>query len=300
MSKFIQYRIFVSIVEAGSISGAAKILNYSPPAISKQLVALERKINVQLFNRSHKKLHITEAGSIFYKKCKSILESIDKAESDLLSEQGEIEGPISITMSKALCRSAIFDLLASFAKQYPKIRFIINFSNNVEDLHEHNIDFAFRLGTLQDNSHLIATPLTNTQLVACATPDYIKLHGVPASLIDMKTGSLILMPPSAMSTDMRHFCKTEKLLFTEHNFHIGDDIEATYHSVKSGFCAGLMLDVSVRQELSEGSFVQLFKDKKFPRKKLYLIYKKKQWESRKQQVFKYFINKNVKKYIKSA
>ena len=72
MSKFVNYRVFVAIVETGSITQAALKLNYSAPAISKQLTKLEHDLQVQLFHRSHKNLDITEVGKRFYSKCKAI------------------------------------------------------------------------------------------------------------------------------------------------------------------------------------------------------------------------------------
>ena len=114
MSKLNQYQIFVTVVESGSIAQAALKLNYSAPAVSKQLSKLEQSLQVQLFHRSHKKLDITEAGKRFYPKCKNILLSISQAEDALLAEHDAVCGTIAITLSKALCRSIIFDLLASF------------------------------------------------------------------------------------------------------------------------------------------------------------------------------------------
>ncbi|MCJ8299364.1 MAG: LysR family transcriptional regulator [Pseudomonadales bacterium] len=174
MSKLTQYQIFVTVVESGSIVQAALKLNYSAPAVSKQLTKLEQSLHVQLFHRSHKKLDITEAGKRFYPKCKNILSSISQAEDALLAEHDAVSGTIAITLSKALCRSIIFDLLASFTVKYPQVQFDIRFSDQLEDLHDENLDFAFRLGKIRDHSHMIAIPLIETQLLACATPKYIE------------------------------------------------------------------------------------------------------------------------------
>lgn len=297
MPKFTQYRVFVAVVEAGSISKAALKLHYSAPAVSKQLAALENSLEAQLFSRSHKKVQVTETGRKFFQKCKRILAAIETAEDELLSEQDAITGDLSITMSKSLCRSKIFDLIAGFTDQYPNIRFNISFSDEIENLHESNIDFAFRLGQLQDNNHLIAIPLLDTQLVACATPEYVKKHGNPNNFNDLGTGSLMLNSSLNMSEELRRFLKKENVFLDEQPSHISDDIEAVYHSVRSGLSIGFMLDISVSKELESGAFISLLQERRLPSKRLYLLYKKTEWKSQKQQVFKEYIKSNMRQVL---
>ncbi|MCG7585724.1 LysR family transcriptional regulator [Photobacterium sp. OFAV2-7] len=297
MSKYTQYRVFVTVVEAGSISKAALKLHYSAPAVSKQIVALENSLKAQLFSRSHKKIQVTESGKKFYQRCKSVLAAIESAEDELLSEQDAVTGELSITMSKSLCRSNIFDLIKGFSDEYSNIRFNISFSDEIENLHESNIDFAFRLGQLQDNNNVIAIPLLDTQLVACATPEYVKQHGLPNSFNNLGTGSLMLSSSLNMSEELRRFLKKEDVLVNEHPPHVSDDIEAVYHSVRSGLSIGFMLDISVSREIENGEFLSLLQERKLPKKRLYLLYKKTEWKSQKQQVFKEYIKSHMKQAL---
>lgn len=286
MSKLSNYQIFVAIVEAGSIIQAALKLNYSAPAVSKQLTKLEQDLKVQLFHRSHKKLEITEAGERFYPRCKNILASISQAEDELLAENEAISGTISITLSKALARSTIFDALASFTHKYPQIQFDIRFSDNLEDLHNENLDFAFRLGKLQDNSHMVAIPLLEAQLVACATQSYLERHGIPKQFSDLGSSKLILMSPLHSSEALRRFFNKEKLRPDNIMAHSCNDIEGIYQSVRSGLGIGMMLNISVEQELREGTFTSILAERNLPKKRLYLLYKKSHWKTQKQIAFK--------------
>jgi len=273
-------------VETGSITQAALKLNYSAPAVSKQLTKLEESVKVQLFHRSHKKLEITDAGKRFYPRCKSILSSISQAEDALLSEDGAINGIISITLSKALARSIIIDVLSSFSLKYPEIQFDIRFSDNLEDLHDENLDFAFRLGKLQDNSHMIATPLLVTQLVACATPGYLKYHGTPKYFSDLGHAKLILMSPLNSSEELKKFFNKEKIRPDSSAIHTCNDIEGVYQSVRANLGIGMLLDISIVKEIQDGTFVPILSERKLPKKRLYLLYKKNQWKTQKQSAFK--------------
>lgn len=293
MSRLQHYRVFVEIVETGSISQAANTLNYSAPAISKQLTKLEQNLQVQLFNRSHKKLEITEAGKRFYPRCKSILASISHAEDELLEEESAFKGTISITMSKALARSNIFDVLSAFSDQYPDIQFDLHFSDNLEDLLDENIDYALRLGKLQDNSHMVAIPLLETQLVACATPQYLKLHGIPQSFSDLGSAKLIAMSPQNSSEALKLFFNKENSQLSNINTHRCNDIEGIYQATLASLGIGMMLDISIKKELQEGIFTSILAERNLPRKRMYLLFKKSRYRSQKQMVFKAFIKSQL-------
>jgi len=286
MSKLTNYQVFVAVVETGSILQAASKLNYSAPAVSKQLSKLEQNLKVQLFNRSHKKLEITEAGKRFYPRCKSILSSISQAEDELLAEDDAVNGTISITLSKALARSKIFDVLSAFTTKYPQVQFEISFSDNLEDLHDENLDFAFRLGKLQDSSHMIAIPLLETQLVACATPSYLEKHGMPKRFSDLGSGKLILMSPFISSEALRLFFNKEKIRVDSSMAHTCNDIEGVYQSVRASLGIGMLLNITVEQEMQDGTFTAILPERNLPRKRLYLLYKKSQWKTQKQIAFK--------------
>jgi len=286
MPKLTHYRIFVEVAETGSITQAALKLNYSAAAVSKQLAKLEESIQVQLFHRSHKKLEITEIGKRFYPRCKSVLAAISQAEDELLTEVDAISGTISITLSKALARSTIFDVLSGFTDKYPQVQFDIRFSDNLEDLHDESLDFAFRLGRLQDSSHMVAIPLMETQLVACATPSYLELHGVPNNFADLGSAKLILMSPLNSSEALRNFFNKEKIRPESTTAHICNDIEGVYQSVRASLGIGMLLDISIEKEIRDGTFTAILPERNLPKKRLYLLYKKSQWKTQKQLAFK--------------
>ncbi len=296
MSTLNHYRVFIAIVETGSIQQAALHLNYSSPAVSKQLSRLEENLQVQLFHRSHKKLSISEAGKKFYPKCKDILSAVSQAEDELLEEQDALSGDLSITVSRALCRSSLFDVIAQFTQKHQKINFNIRFSDHLEDLHNDDIDFAFRLGKLQDHSHMSAIPLIQTELRACATPNYISSHGEPDRPSNLGTAKLIGMSTTARSKALRKFLKREK--FDQHSaaMHICNDIEGVYQSVRAGLGIGFLLDVSVKRELEEGSFVSIWSDRNLPKKRLYLLFKTNHWHTQKHRAFISHIKNSCLKY----
>jgi DNA-binding transcriptional LysR family regulator len=296
MSKLTQYQTFISVFEKGSITKAAAVLNLSVPAISKQLVQLEERLQVQLFHRSHKKLKISEAGKQFYPKCKAILLSIYKAEEELLSEQEAISGIISITLSKALCRSRVLDALSSFVNIYPLIKFNICFSDKLEDLYDKDIDFAFRLGQSNDSNTIVAMPLLEAQLVACATPNYLQEHGIPKSFSKLGNAKFIFISELNPAGELKAFLNKERFDYTNSVSHTTNDIEAVYQLTSISLGIGLMLDVSIQNELDNGNFISVLSESNLPRKRLYLLSKKNQWQTKKQRAFKKHIKNTLAEF----
>lgn len=296
MSKLTQYKTFVSVFEKESLTKAAAVLNLSVPAISKQLVQLEERLQVQLFHRSHKKLEISAAGKQFYPKCKAILLSIDQAEEELLLEQEAISGIISITLSKALCRSRVLDALSGFVSIYPLIKFDICFSDKLEDLYDKDIDFAFRLGQLNDSNNMVAMPLFEVQLVACATPNYLQKHGVPKSFSKLGSAKFILTSELNPTGELKAFLNKEKFDYTNSISHTTNDIDAVYQLTTRSLGIGLMLDVSIQNELDNGHFISVLSESKLPRKHLYLLSKKSQWQTNKQRAFKKYIENELAEF----
>jgi DNA-binding transcriptional LysR family regulator len=265
------------------------MLNLSVPAISKQLVQLEEVLQVQLFHRSHKRLDITDAGKMFYPKCKAILSSISQAEEELLSEQGAMSGIISVTLSKALCRSRVLDIISGFVEIYPLIEFDILFSDKLEDLHDKDIDFAFRLGPLNDSGKMTALPLIDTQLVACATPNYLQKYGIPKSFSEPGKAKFIYVSPLSPASELRLFLNKEKFDYVHSVSHRTNDIEGVYRLVSASLGIGMMLDVSIQRELEKERFVSVLSERNLPRKRLHLLSKKSPWQSKKQRAFKEYI-----------
>ena len=286
MTTLVQYEIFVAVVEAGSIVQAAQRLHYSPPAVSKQLAHLEQQLKVQLFHRSHKKLELSEAGRQFYPRCKTILADIAEAEDSLLAEKDAVNGRLAITLPKALACPALFKVFANFSNQYPDIHFDLRFGDNLEDLHNEHLDFAFRLGKLPDSSQLVALPLFDTQLTACASPDYLKQHGPPSKLGDPKNGKLILMSPLHGSEALRQFFRRENIRPDNLAAHACNDIEGIRQAVCAGMGIGLLLDFQVAEDIAAGRLTAVLPELDLPRKRLYLLYKRSQWQSQKQLAFK--------------
>jgi len=282
------YQVFIAIVELGSITKAALHLNVTAAAVSKQLSNFEHTLGLKLFNRSHKQLELTPVGESFYPKCKAIILAISAAETELYQDNMAVQGKLSISLPNVLARSPIVPMLAAFAQQHSQVELEMSFSDDLVDLHQNKIDFAFRLGELADNNHLIAIPLIQTRLLACVTPHYLEHFGAPESLSNLQKHKLVLMTPLNASRALKAFFQTQQIKPDTLPAHRSNNVEGVYQGVMSHLGIGLLLDYSIQKELQDGTLTPILPmlDPDLPRKTLYLLFKKDQQSSSKQMAFK--------------
>ena len=169
---------FSAVVENGSFTAAADALGISKPVVSKQVSLLEQHLGVQLLHRTTRRLHLTHAGEVFASYANRIMSDVREAEQSVLPLQSEPQGRLRISAPESLAISLLPEVLLSFQQQFPRIELDIRISGRMVDLVEEGIDVALRVGELEDSS-LIARLLMPCSFHACASPEYLKKHGMP-------------------------------------------------------------------------------------------------------------------------
>jgi DNA-binding transcriptional LysR family regulator len=170
--------IFLTVVEAGSLSAAARRLHAPLATVSRKVSDLESHLRTKLFNRSSRKLVLTEAGSSYVAACKRILADVTEAEHAASGEYAAPTGELTVTAPVDLGRVHLIPILAEFLKAYPKIDVHLVLTDRVTSLSEEQIDVALRMGALPDST-LRALRLGAIRRVFCASPAYLAARGTP-------------------------------------------------------------------------------------------------------------------------
>ena len=186
------YKTFVSIVDTGSLAATARKLHLSPSAVSKQLSTLEQRLGTKLIQRSTRSIHVTEAGERFFQRCIAILQATEAAEAEIKDLAGAPSGPLRITLPQVMATQDFAQMLRQFTQSYPAVSVELVVSNDTENLINKNLDVGFRVGPLED-SQLIASELFQTEVMMCASPQYIEKHGFPTT-VDKMIEHTLLMP----------------------------------------------------------------------------------------------------------
>jgi DNA-binding transcriptional LysR family regulator len=189
-------RVFAQVVEAKSFSAAADQLGMSKSLASRHVSALERALSVKLLNRSTRKLSLTEGGALFYEHCARIVQEAELAEQRLTLVQSEPAGLVKVTAVPAFAIRHVLPALNDFYLKYPKIQVKLFCSNRAADLSDEGFDLGIRV-SFMPSPHLVARKLAANRSILCAAPAYLKRHGTPRRIEDLRKHQCVLFPALA-------------------------------------------------------------------------------------------------------
>ncbi|MCK5446139.1 MAG: LysR family transcriptional regulator [Rhodospirillaceae bacterium] len=181
---------FVRIVEAGSISRAADQLGVVKSAISRRLVDLEARLNVQLLNRTTRKSSLTDAGRSYYQRAQEILADVGELNATTSNTQLVLEGDLKIAVPLSFGLSHLAPVINEFAVLHPGVVIHIDFADRQIDMVEEGFDLAVRIADLKDST-LIARKLFATRNILCASPAYLERAGTPERPSDLKSHDVL-------------------------------------------------------------------------------------------------------------
>jgi LysR family transcriptional regulator, regulator for bpeEF and oprC len=184
MDKFKSIEIFIQTVQHRSFSGAARQLGMSPSGVSKAIVHLEEELGVRLLNRTTRSVTPTGEGNIYYERCQQLFNALSETELELSKSQVTPTGTLRIGLVSALGRMHIIPAMTKFADQYPELNIDISLSDRRVDIIESGIDAVVRVGMNADST-LIMLPLATARAIVCASPEYIRHHGIPQTPEDL-------------------------------------------------------------------------------------------------------------------
>lgn len=199
MSYLDNVRVFVRVVELGTLSAAGRDQRVTPAVASNRIKELERHLGVRLFNRTTRKLSPTEHGRVFYEGAVKIIEAVNEAEGAIADLSRNPKGSLRITAPLGIGRRLIASGVPDFHDKYPDIEVRLRLSDHNIDILSEGVDVAFKLGVLED-SNLRMRGILNCERVICAAPAYLERRGVPASpdaLIEEKHDCLLLRYPGS-------------------------------------------------------------------------------------------------------
>ena len=170
--------LVLAVAEAGSLSAAARRLSTPVATASRKIGELETHLGAKLFDRSARKLALTDTGLSYVAALKRILGDLSEAERAASGEYASPKGELVITAPVGLGRTHLVPVVAEFLRSHPDITLRLLLNDRVLSFPEDHIDVALRVGTLPDSS-LIAVRLGVTHRVVCASPTYLAARGVP-------------------------------------------------------------------------------------------------------------------------
>jgi DNA-binding transcriptional LysR family regulator len=215
-------RMFVAVVQAGSLSAAATRLGTPLPTLSRRIRDLERQLSVQLLERSARGTKLTDAGTRLYEHASRGIEALLEAEQVVVSDQARLKGRLRLSFPPTV--QPWWDLLGAFQRRYPDIQIYVYSTVRRLDLIEDGIDVALRVGAVVHEG-MVARQVLSIRNILVASPQLVERFGMPAepdalhrfpcavwaSRVDVparwELGGHVVEPTAILSTnDYHHLC----------------------------------------------------------------------------------------------
>lgn len=185
--------LFVEVVKAKGFVRAAESIGMPSSTLSRRISHLEKSIGLRLLNRTTRRVELTEAGQIYFERCKRIVEEAALAHEQLGEMVANPTGTLRVSLPVDFANVYLTELIAEFARTYPGIQFDFDLTPRLVDLVAEPFDVAIRMGEPED-SHLIARPLAQLQPYLFASPRYLEMNGTPSEPQDLALHECLYMP----------------------------------------------------------------------------------------------------------
>jgi DNA-binding transcriptional LysR family regulator len=184
MDRLTAMRVFVEVVQRGSFTVAADSLDMSRAMATRYVDELEKWLNARLLQRSTRRISLTEAGEACLIQCRQMLELSGEMKDASGQDVREPKGQLRVTTSMSFGMAHLAAAIVDYQKQYPQVSVDMLMVDRSVNLIEERIDLAIRIsGELDPN--LVARRIAPCRSVVCASPEYLRQYGVPASPDDL-------------------------------------------------------------------------------------------------------------------
>jgi DNA-binding transcriptional LysR family regulator len=186
--------VIVAVTETGSFSAASRRLGTPVATVSRNVADLEARLKAELFQRSSRRMTLTDAGRDYVEACKRIMEQVDDAERQVSGEYRSPKGDLAVTTPWGVGHTHLLPLAVEFLDAFPEIGLRLLLTDRVVDPVEESIDVAIRIGSLSESS-MIATRIGSIRVVVCASPAYLAARGHPQTPDQLRDHDCIAINP---------------------------------------------------------------------------------------------------------
>jgi LysR family transcriptional regulator, regulator for bpeEF and oprC len=182
--------LFVRLYETRSFSLTARELGMAQPTVSKRLQALEAGLGARLIERNTRGLRPTDAGVLYYERCKRWLGEMQEVDEQLASARRVLRGPLRISVPVSLGQVQLARIGIRFQRQHPGVQLELSLTDRRVDLVQEAIDVAIRVGHL-GATDVVARELARYEPILVATPAYLERRGLPTTFGELESHRIL-------------------------------------------------------------------------------------------------------------
>jgi DNA-binding transcriptional LysR family regulator len=268
MDRLQQMSVFVAVAEERGFAAAARRLRMSPPAVTRAIAELERRLGVSLLRRSTRHVRVTEAGERYLENARRVLADADAADEGAAGSHTEARGRLAVTAPSMFGRMFVMPGIVDYLRRYPGTQVSAVFVDRTVNLLEEGFDVAIRIGTLQDST-LRARRAGEERIVVCASPEYLQQHGVPRSPRDLLKHSLIYSNAGNGFLDWR---VDGKPLSVESRLEVNTN-DGAIEAALRGFGLARLLSYQVARHCESGELTLVLEKHEPPPRPIHIVHR---------------------------
>lgn len=276
-------QVFRRVVEAGSFVTAARRMNLSPAMASKHVMHLEHHLGARLLNRTTRRLSLTEAGRGYYERCAQALSDLEEAGDAIGATRSTPRGTLRVNSLLSFGMRHVAPMIADYTARHPQVVVELSLNDRLVDLVEDGYDLAIRGTTGEARpSSLIAREIAKLELVACAAPDYLARHGMPAAPAELTNHNCLLFLPQREWSFGRG-AGLERVAVTGNL--VSDNLDALRSAALCGMGVAYLGTDIVGDDLREGRLQRVLPDIATPQLSVSAVYPSRRYLSAKVRSF---------------
>ncbi|NYT82602.1 LysR family transcriptional regulator [Alcaligenaceae bacterium] len=197
MDRLLAMQVFERVADQGGFAAAARALDMSPPAVTRLVAELEAYLGTRLFQRTTRRVSLTEAGDAYLARVRQILQDVEEADSIASAHTSELAGRLRVHTQPVLASYVIAPMLSKFRQRYPGIVVDVEVeTHRAPPIEDYDITL---LGTDANfNADIIARKIVESDVVLVASPAYVKRKGMPKAPDDLKQHECLRLQPPDM------------------------------------------------------------------------------------------------------
>jgi len=266
-------RTFIKVAEVGSFTEAARQLGSAKSAVTKRINQLEEHLELQLFQRSTRRLSITEGGTAFYQRCIHILSDLDQAKSDVSKLEWSLSGTFRVSCVSSFTQSYLANDLCEYQLQHPELQIDLRQHDRYCDPVQEGFDLSIQ-PTSPHSGILEEIEILPLKRLIVGSPAYLEKWGIPQKPEDLIDHRLAhndhVQPDYQMSFEREG--KSQNVSF--HPNMLTNTILLLHAAVKKGECLAMMPIFYIEDEIISGEFIPILTDYRIQKTQLCAYYRK--------------------------
>jgi DNA-binding transcriptional LysR family regulator len=284
MNRFHLMTVFVAVAEEQSFAGGARKLGMSPPAVTRAVAALEKRLGVKLLTRTTRFVRATDAGLRYLENARRIIADLVEADDAVAGVYAAPRGLLAVTAPVLFGRLYVVPSMVEYLRRYPDMSLSALFLDRVVNLLEEGMDVGVRIGELPDST-MRAIGVGHVRRVVCASPDYLKHSGIPQAPVDLARHTMIAASAVTPIAEWKFVSGKKKLSIKVNPRLTVTNNDAAIQAALQGFGMTRLLSYQIAPHLASGQLQTVLSEYEPPPLPIHVLHREGRQASAKVRTF---------------